>query len=536
MRKYAVPETFDLLSFHTLLYGSGFVKVLWDEEGGEIEEVEDNGDILMEGDISISAPSPWYIYPDADVSRWKDVRYIFQGHYLPFEQACYLFPDKKQLLEQYRDKQNQYMPNESGRNAREARLTQKSDVVYVLQYWETGLPVNGMVGRYCWCTPNGEPLTKLSANPHKFRRALSRVDKDLMAKGKKPVRPYRAYLPFMLLTDIDLPNTFWGASVLSYASNLQDKMNHLDSVTLESIEAHGIPRMILPEGTQIRDDSITNSPLDIISITGNQPPFFMENMQMPTDLMKFRDQLNLGIDDMWGVNESMFGQQSREQSGFSMQYATNQGNMIRRRLFNKFIAVVEGVYKSYLNLVIENWDETRTIHVIGKEKAFEAVDISGADIDGGFDLIVEYGASLSLDPVTRREEILTLMPVFEKAGMQPRAILQLLKLNEMDGMFDKLTLAADRQRELFEEMAASGEYIEPDTLQDNQNMLAYAYDYVMTAEFKYMKKEAKALIKQHIEAREQIVTQQQQASQPPQPEAPTGPLAGVLGALGKAPA
>jgi len=38
---------------------------------------------------------------------------------------------------------------------------------------------------------------------------------------------------------------------------------------------------------------------------------------------------------MAGVNDSMFGQQKREQSGFSMQYATNQGKMVRRRLFNK---------------------------------------------------------------------------------------------------------------------------------------------------------------------------------------------------------
>lgn len=529
MRKYKMPEHLDKLSFYCLLYGTSFVKEVWDSEAGEILEVTDSGDLTMEGDIRITVPSPWNIYPDADVSDWCDVRYVFEGFYLPYETALYMFPDKEDLLKQYRISQDQQLSSDTNRNAREARLTYKSDVVFCLQYWEKGLPQNGMQGRFCWCTSNGEPLTKLEANPHRFKRPLSRIDTELIKEGKEPNRPERAYLPYSIMTDIDLPNTYWGSSVLYYSANLQDKMNHLDSVTLESIEAHGVPRMILPEGTEIADDAITNSPMDIISITGNQPPYFMENMQMPTDLMKFREQLNLGIDDMWGVNESMFGQQSREQSGFSMQYATNQGNMIRRRLFNKYIAVVEEIYKNFLNLVRENWDEARTIHVIGKEKAFEAIDIAGADIDGGFDIVVEYGASLSLDPITRREEIMTLMPVFEKAGMQPRAVLQMLKLNELDGMFDRLSLASDRQREIFEEMSASKKYIKPDPIQDHTNMLAYAYDYVMTSEYKYLDDESKQLITQHIQEREQL-------AQPPQPAAPpepSGMLGGVLGALGK---
>ena len=152
------------------------------------------------------------------------------------------------------------------------------------------------------------------------------------------------------------------------------------------------------------------------------------------------------MDDMAGVNESMFGQQSWEQSGYSMQYATQQGDMIRHRLFVKYTKLVEDVYKAYLNMVRKYWNTEHTIHVLGKEKAFEALDIQGADIEGGFDLVVEYGTSVSLDPVARKQEILTLMPVFEKAGMSPRSILSMLKMNELDGLLDRVQMANDRQR------------------------------------------------------------------------------------------
>jgi hypothetical protein len=216
----------------------------------------------------------------------------------------------------------------------------------------------------------------------------------------------------------------------------------------------------------------------------------------------------------------MFGQMQRETSGFSLQYATNQGNLIRRRLFNKYVTFVENIYKAYLNLIRKHWDETHIIYVLGKEKAFEAISIKGADIDGGYDLVCEYGASLSLDPTTRREEILTMQPLFEKAGIPTKTILSLLKLNELEEVYDILQLSEERQREIFEEMISSGRYIAPEEMQEHKGMLDYCYYYVMTAEFKYLPPEKQALILQHIKAREQMAA----SSTMPQAPGTPGPV------------
>jgi hypothetical protein len=221
-------------------------------------------------------------------------------------------------------------------------------------------------------------------------------------------------------------------------------------------------------------------------------------------MTNLRDRLQSGGADVAGLNDAMFGQMQRETAGTALQYATNQGNMIRRRLFNKYVEFVESVYKAYLNLIRKHWDEPQLIHILGKEQAFEAVSIKGADIDGGYDLVCEYGASFSLDPQTRREEILTLMPVLEKAGIPTKTILNLLKLNDLQGLYDRLGLSESRQRELFEEMIATGKYIKPEDLQEHKGMLDYAYIYVMTSEFKYLAPDAQTLIKNHIKEREQL--------------------------------
>lgn len=518
IREYKMQEMVDLANLNTLLYGTGFIKTMWDPEDGDILDLnEDTGEITMEGRFHVSVPDPWNIYIDPDATCWDDVRYVYERVMMPFEEACFRFPEKKQLLEQNRRQdKDRYASNDTGSSSSISK--NYYDVVELYQYWEKGLPTNGYLGRFCWCLSDGTPLTAIEKNPERYGDKNSKISK--------------ACLPFHIFTDIDVPNQVWGKSFVEFATSLQDNLNRLDTVILENVQAHGVARIILPEGSEIQDDSITNSPWDIVKITGTQPPHFMEPMPLPAGMSVLRDQMKLGVDDVMGVNEAMFGQQSREQSGFSMQYATNQGNMIRRRLFNKYVLFVESIYNRYLQVVQKQWNIPRTIKVLGKEKAFETVDIKGADIAGGYDIVVEYGASLSLDPTTRREEIITLMPLFEKAGVEAREILKMLKLNELGSLYDRLELAQDRQREVFEEMTSTGVYIAPEELQDHPHMLSYCYYYVMTTEFKYLEPEQRLLIVEHIKAREKLAATVQQAAtgQAPGP-APEGLGGGAAGDL-----
>jgi hypothetical protein len=477
---------------------------------------EETGEMTLEGEYNITVPNIWDIYIDPDATRWKDVTYVFEKLTIPWEEAAFRFPEKLELLKKFRKQQLEQQPssNDNGSLLKD----KKYDIVELYEYWEKGTPMNGFLGRYCICTEHGHLITEMMSNPEKYRPGYD--------SGSKVKKLPKAVLPYQIFTEIDVPNTVWGKSFVEYTITLQDNLNRIDNVNLENMQAHGVARLILPEGAEISDDSITNSPWDIIKITGNQPPFFQQPMPMPQIVPELMNRYKMGMDDMSGVNESMFGQQSRETSGFSMQYATNQGNMIRRRLFNKYVIFVEDIYNSFLQIIQKHWEIPRTIKVLGKEKAFEASDIKGADIQGGYDLVVEYGASLSLDPTTRREEILTLMPLFEKAGVEPRQIIQMLKLNELSSMYDTLELASDRQREIFEEMIARGIYRQPEELEDHVNMLSFCYYYLMTTEFKYLEEDDKSLIRKHVREREEMAGQQQPQS-PAMPE--MGPGGGAPG-------
>lgn len=529
IRHYKTQEKFDLSTLNTLVYGTGIIKQIWNPNEGEpIDFEEESGLVTLEGDISISVPSPWNIYIDPDATCWDEVKYVFERIFVPWEEAMYMFDsdEDREFLEAYRQqKTEEYGEASSASNRRSDIRNYKYDSVELFQYWEKGAPYNGMIGRYCWCVRTGDVLGNIEANPFRPKYPQGRgIDNSDIGRRPAPELPGRAQLPYHWHTDVDVPNQVWGAAVVNYETALQDMHNRLLNVTIEAIEAHGIPRIILPEGAEISDDSITNSPWDVIKITGTQPPSFMPPMPLPPAVTNTLLQMRQGIDDMAGVTEANFGQSNREQSAQLMQYANNQSNMIRRRLFNKYVLMVEAFYKDYLALIKQNWDSPRTIQVLGKEKAFEAMDIQGADIESGFDLIVEYGASLSLDPTNRREEILTLLPIFEKAGVDTRTILQMLKLNELEGLYDEVQMAADRQREIFDQMRDSGVYIAPQELEDHPNMLLHAYKFRMSSEFKYLDEETQALVEQHIKEREQMEVNRQQTGRP-------GPMPNLGGEL-----
>lgn len=119
--------------------------------------------------------------------------------------------------------------------------------------------------------------------------------------------------------------------------------------------------------------------------------------------------------------------------------------------------------------------------------------------------------------------------------MSAKQLLKMLRLNEIETGLDRLELAADRQREIFERMRArwaEGEgdaaYIPPKDLREHAGMLEWAYDYIMTSEFEALEPEVKELIERHVREREQLVANQA-APAAPNEGLPLG-LPGVEGA------
>jgi len=484
-REYEVQEFQDATTLDTMIYGLGWGRCSWCPTKGPIREVKGNI-ATMEGDFDISTPSIWDVWIDPEATRWKDVRYVFIRHYIPLEEALSRWPQhEKEIKGQDKAKRKERFFGSDPKGDYDSSL------VELYEYVEKGLSWNGGVGRYVWSLESGILLTDLSENPY----------------------PESA-LPIYPLTDIDVPHQVYGKSIVEFLARAQELLSAIDSTILDNIQAHGVVRLVLPDGAKIQDDGLTNNGWEYVAVAGNAggSPFFMSPPTLMPDIYTFRNQLLMGMETIAGINENMLGKQSREMSGYSMQTAINAGNMVRRRLFNKYTLFVKWFWNSYLSTVQKEWKTSRLLRVSGEEEAISMKKFKGIDIAGGYDIQTDYGASFSLDPERRAEQIMQISPMFEKAGITPRKILEKLRLNDARGLFDIADLARKRQVEIFEEMIEKTQegapiYIAPEELEEHKGMLDVAYEYVMMRRYKDLDQSIKDLINRHIKEREQLSAQ-----------------------------
>ncbi len=492
-------ELFDQINLKCLTYGIGFAGVLWDQDAGDSFEFDEKTDELtMGGDICTYSPSTWNVWLDPDAKAKPEVRYVFEKIEMPLDEAKFKWQESADVLERF----VQARSNSSMSMFQDSQ--EQEGIVEIFKYTEKGLPINGMAGRQCYHLEDGTLLGKPSANMNPS-----------------------ASLGYTWITDIDVPDQVYGKSFVEYVYKLQDLLNRLDTSFVDNIAAHNVVRMVLPEGADVEDTSVSNSAWDWIRVTGSFAKIdYAPAAQLMPDAHRLRENLINAIQELAGVNDALQGNSSREVSGFSLQTMIDAANTVRRRLFNKYTMMVRDFWRMYLAEARMHWKEPRTIMVLGEEHALEAADFTGADISGGFDIICEYGVSLSLDPARRREEIMQLMPIFEKAGIPPKTVLSMLKLNEIESLYDRMQMAEARQREIFDQIAATREPVPVRDLQDHAGMLDFAYSFLMSAEFKYLDEEIKTMIEEHVKEREQKSKESainpEQAAQTPGAEAPVG--------------
>jgi hypothetical protein len=97
-------ELFDIVTLKSQTYGNGWVKEFWDPNAGDAHEFEEDGEgggnLTMAGNICAYSPSTWNVWVDPDAKSWREVRYVFERIEMPYEEACFRWPENKDKLEQ----------------------------------------------------------------------------------------------------------------------------------------------------------------------------------------------------------------------------------------------------------------------------------------------------------------------------------------------------------------------------------------------------------------------------------------------------
>lgn len=550
LQKLGLHNVNDLSNLDTLTVGTGVTRTGYNPDGGEPLKFDPKTcEMETDGAIEIERVPIDNFWVDANAKSDTEIRHTFELRQFTGEEIRSRWPEKWGLIRKVAAHKSNSSVNASTTMGTETEVyNPEAEPLYDLYwYFEPGFPENGFLGRFVIHAEDGTLIEGPDINPNlSYPPPPLAERRRAAAKGKKlKRRPPTAYLPYQITTDIDVPDRFWGRSALYYVAPAQRLMTNLDSATLEAVKAHGVLRLMLPAGAKLSKEALSNTSVEAIqmeedSTNPNADIKFIAPGGLPQAMPELRGLMRQGIDDMWGVNENMFGNQSREQSAVNMQYAVNQGVMVRRRLFNKSIRTVQNQYKALLSLAIQHWDTPRALAVLGEEKAYSVEEFMNMDLYCGYEIDVEYGTHLPLDPMARRDELLKYMPIFEKAGIATRSLASAIGMADLEYVQEIGDLSRDRAEEAVDAIITKGIQVPAASkYQDHEGMLAYLLEYVNTSSFDRLPAERRALIDDHIAMRTQLAAETRTAAgaggAPAPAPAPGGATPEQLGAAGAAP-
>ena len=470
-----------------LLYGTGIMKTYWDSQDGEffMDTNSETGEseMVFDGNTKLMNISPRNFFFDPTATNWKEVVWCLEKKYMDLEEAHRWFPEQKKMIKEDTD-MKRYSEDEMTHE-------KVSGMTILWEYWERAHPRNDMKGKYILMNQEGKVL-KEEDHPYEHKK-----------------------LPYSIFTDIDLPSTLWGKSVIELLEDPQKSINKLLSQMLENTNLHSVIRLYLPDGAGVPEDSITDKPIDIIrGSSGQGKPEQLQPASLPSHMFRIYETLIGIMEHIAGMRGYSRGDMQKVVSGFAAQLMIEQDQKVHIQLHNKYKANIEEIFRQVLSVSKQHWKEERNIAVLGEDKEYEYLKYKGMHLEGRYDVRVQYGTSLPNDPVARRQAIMELYDkgLFEEKGKD--FVLRLLDLGDVAGAFDSAKEARKRQKEEIEIIKRTKQTFEPREFEDHESHLDELYDYAQTKEFEYLEEEVKRLIEAHTKTHEGIVDQLKQGQMP----------------------
>jgi hypothetical protein len=421
---------------------------------------------------------------DSTAIAWAEVEHMWERCWGSYEYWMSIFtePEQQEILRKLKIAEDNRAQRD-GRGSSENRFP-------LFYYYEKGMPRNAMKGRHAIITREGKMLTELMDNPHFYRCAMNKDEKvqakRALAAGSPLVKqPKIAVFPYHILTDIDVDDRVYGRSFIYYEANGQDIINRLDNTQLDNIKAFGAHKVILVGAGDISAEALDNDQFNVLRVQSAGQVYHMNPPNSLPDIATLRASTQASGEGVAGVNDAMSGKVERETSASALQQAAAAGNQVRRRIFNKFANYTKSINQSLLMISKENWDEGRTLNVLGKNGQFKRKNIKAFDIEGGYDFYVSYGEAFSLDPAMRRQEIMQIIPILQNAGaIKPHQIVELLKVNEIEMVYNMSELGKNRAKRIFDIIRRTKAQAPIDKeWEDHDAILEFARQYFMTDEF-----------------------------------------------------
>lgn len=336
-----------------LLLGTGWFKVYWDNSlsGGSKAR-----GTIWKGDVSIDTPDPTNIYPDPQANNVQDCRFII-----------YAVPKTTQWIKQQFnvkvDPEQSFLTDVYNRPSKDY----SKDRVLFYEYWykdEKGVHVIYAAG--------GKVLKKI---PNVYKH------------GK---------YPFVTFLAKKKRKSLWGIGEPKNIMSNQKLLNKFMELMTVNQLLTANPIALIDAQSGIDDKKWTNKPgLKVKAKNATNAVKWLEPPKMSTDTPRLIEKMTEFIERMGGIYDSLTGETpSGVTAATAISLLQEQGSIPIKGIARNLYRSIKDVYELMIELVKENYTETRYIRITGEDGQNEFVEFKASQYaEIPFDVKVTAGSS-----------------------------------------------------------------------------------------------------------------------------------------------
>lgn len=386
----------------SIVLGAGYVKVEWDATTGQvIEEDEENGEKIFEGDIKFTNLSPFDVVFDVNKEDNNHDWVLIRTYKNKFDLAAkYPELEDKILALDTKDAKSRYS----------LQIFRKSTSDEV-EVWT-------MYHKKTDAMPEGRELIFLSDD-------IILHDQTL---------PYRR-IPVFRMSPNEILGTAFGYSNLFDLLPLQEGINHLYSSIMSNNIAFATQNLFVKSGSNI---DITNLGGGLNVIQGTEKPEVLNLLGTSQETFNFLQMLESKMEQLSGINSVTRGTPdpaANLRSGNSLALVQSMAIQFQSGLQNQYVQLVEDLGVAILEILQDYATAPRVASIIGVNNKQYLVEFKGSDIADINRVIVDVGNPLARTTAGRvqmAEQLMQMKP--DEFSIQQYA--QVINTGRIDGMLE----------------------------------------------------------------------------------------------------
>lgn len=318
-------------------------------------------------------------------------------------------------------------------------------------------------------------------------------------------------LPYVRISDIDVPDWIRGMSFFQQLFPLQHQLNACASLIFKAMVLTAHPKIVMPDGA-CKIEQLANEST-IVTYRGGVPPTLMTSPIISGEVFQYLDKMEATLEKLSGIFTMSRGQapsgvraakalrvleEQEDKRAFLMNVKYNQNGLVENA-------------KMTLSVAGDYYDDSdgRLARVVGKNNEFRLQEFKSANLSRPYDIRIENTTALSQSPAAMLEDLneIVQLRIDPSSPITREQYIHYSGLGRADEFKDSLTKSLQCARSENEDMLAGLQIADPTS---DEELLTHWREHKMVPQSRDFKEgkvpgPAKAMVQRHMQLTEMLM-------------------------------